>query len=56
MKVTALAAEALLGLLSMMASVTLASILTVILLPWALLSLRHSAGFAWMVPALIGMT
>lgn len=45
---TALAAEALSGLLSLRASVTLASFLTAILLPWALVKARRSASLATM--------
>jgi hypothetical protein len=57
--ITALAAETLLvsvlAWMSIQASVTLAAILTVILLPWALLSMRQSAGFAWMTLAMLAM-
>jgi hypothetical protein len=57
--ITALAVETLLvsvlAWMSIQASVTLAAILTVILLPWALLSMRKSVGFAWMTLAMIGM-
>jgi hypothetical protein len=57
--ITALAVETLLvsvlAWMSIQASVTLAAILTVILLPWALLSMRQSAGFAWMTLAMLAM-
>src|SRR2546430_1105062 len=56
MLITALAAATLLAWMSLWASLTLSAILTVILLPWALLSLRRSAGFAWTALALIAMT
>jgi hypothetical protein len=36
-------------------SVTLAGILTAILLPWALLSIRRSVDFAWMTMAMLLM-
>ena len=50
-----LAAEALSGFLSLRVSVTLAALLTVILLPWTLLSFRGSASFAWMTLAMLAM-
>jgi hypothetical protein len=53
--ITVLAAEALSGFLSLRVSVTLAALLTVILLPWALLSFRGSASFAWMTWAMLAM-
>jgi hypothetical protein len=57
--ITALAAETLSGSLlawmSIRVSVTLSGILTVILLPWALLSFRGSASFAWMTLAMLAM-
>ena len=57
--ITALAAETLLvsvlAWMSIQASVTLASILTVILLPWALVRVRRSPGFAWMTLAMPAM-
>ena len=57
--ITALAVETLLvsvlAWMSIQASVTLAAILTVILLPWALLSMRQSPGFAWMTLAMLAM-
>ena len=52
---TVLAAEALSGFLSLRVSVTLAALLTVILLPWALLSFRGSASFGWMTLAMLAM-
>ena len=52
---TVLAAEALSGFLSLRVSVTLAALLTVILLPWALLSFRGSSSFAWMTLAMLAM-
>jgi hypothetical protein len=53
--ITVLAAEALSGFLSLRVSVTLAALLTVILLPWALLSFRGSASFAWLTLAMLAM-
>jgi hypothetical protein len=55
MLITALVAEALLGLLSLMASVTLASIVTAILLPWALVTVRRSALLSAVTLAMLGM-
>ena len=58
--ITARAVETLLvsvlAWMSIQASVTLAALLTAILLPWALLSIRRTPGFAWMTLALVGMT
>jgi len=53
--ITVLAAEALSGFLSLRVSVTHAALLTVIRLPWALLSFRGSAGFAWITLAMLAM-
>ena len=36
-------------------SVTLATVLTLVLLQWALLSMRRSIGLAWMTIAMLGM-
>jgi len=55
MLITVLAAEALSGLLSLRASVTLASILTVTMLPWALAMLRRSPFLSAMTLAMLGM-
>ena len=58
--ITALAVETLLvsvlAWMSIQASVTLAAILTVILLPWALVRVRRSLTLAAMTLAMIGMT
>jgi hypothetical protein len=55
MLITVLAAEALSGCLSLRASVMLASILTVTMLPWALAMVRRSPFLSAMTLAMIGM-